>query len=557
MPHPAPLTIPTARPPGFPTHPGLMLAGLFLGLTLSAGAAPAKNVLLFMVDDLRPQLAGYGAVPALSGADLMQTPALDRLAREGTVFERAYCAVPICGASRLSLLTGSRPYKEPGRPWGRHWTYTSRLDVADAGTPAGVNHPGVTLPRHFKNHGYTLLSIDKVYHNPQDERALWDDLVKESHPWGGLPAYEIGTGEKNRDDAYPDGRNTTHVLAKLDELKDRPFLYCVGFPRPHLPFWAPQKYWDLYPEESIELPPNYSLPVNAPRSSIHNWGELRNYTEVAYADAAQTRLTDAYARTLIRGYYASVSYVDAQIARIIDKLKSTRDAAGVSLYDKTTIVVWSDHGWNLGEHTLWAKHALYNTATQIPLLIRDPDFAGGRRVRALVESVDLYPTLCDLAGIGRPAPAVDNDGSHFALHGSSLLPLLRDAQAPWKPAAFSRYLNGDSIRTERYAYSEFVNDHDEVLEAMLFDLQADPHENYNIVGANPALARRLSALLGHGAVGKRNAWRAFVDETRHNTPTAAPLDLPAVVHPADYLEQLTRFTRPAMTGKKPLPANPE
>ena len=498
-----------------------------------------KNVMLIMVDDLRPQLKGFSSIPELHGESQMQTPALDALSAAGTMFQRAYCSVPICGASRLSLLTGSRPYKEPGQNWGRHWTYTSRLDVEDRGTPAGTNNPGVTLPQHFKNNGYKLFSIDKVYHHKDDDAAVWDNLIKEHHPWGGLPAFEIGEGEKNRDEAYPDGRNTSDVIKKLEKLKDDPFLYCVGFPRPHLPFWAPKKYWDMYPEDRIQLPPNYSLPVNAPRQSIHNWGELRNYSDLEFEDKAKKKLTDNYARTLIRGYYASVSYVDAQIARIVKKLKTTFDADGVSLYDKTVIVVWGDHGWNLGEHTLWAKHALYNTSAQIPILICDPDYPEGQTVSALIESVDLYPTLCELVGIGRPETTIDNDGSVFNLHGSSLVPLLKNPNASWKPAIYVRYEKGDSVRTERYAYTEFVDKEDRLVEAMLYDLQHDPGENYNIVKYNAELQRRLREILGKSATEKRNAWRQLVDESLDNAPLGAQLNLPEANHPDDYLQVLS------------------
>ncbi|MBK1875848.1 sulfatase [Pelagicoccus mobilis] len=500
-----------------------------------------KNVMIFMVDDLRPQLNGFSSTPKLHGGKQMVTPALDQLGAEGTIFERAYCSVPICGASRLSLLTGSRPYKEPGKDWGRHWTYYSRLDEADQTTPAGVNHPGVTLPQHFKDNGYKLYSIDKVYHNKDDDKDVWDDLVKVQHPWQGVPAFEIGEGDKNDDEAYPDGANASDVIAKLNGLKDDRFLYCVGFPRPHLPFWAPKKYWDLYPEDSIELPSNYSLPVNAPRQSIHNWGELRNYSEVDYEDEMKSRVTDEYAKTLIRGYYATVSYVDAQIRRIVAKLKNTYDSNGVSLYDKTVIVVWGDHGWNLGEHTLWAKHALYNTSTQIPIIIRDPDVGQGGRVSALVESVDLYPTLCDLAGLDRPVTTIDNDGSAFNLHGSSLLPLLKNPEASWKPAVFTRYDKGDSVRTERYSFTEFTNVADEVTGRMLYDLKFDPNENYNIAENNPELVSKLSQLLGTNPTEKRNAWRALVDESQNNSPIAEDLNLPEAIHPNDYEQVLARF----------------
>lgn len=526
---------------------GAALAGVifFLGIAQAAGEERTpKNVMLIMVDDLRPQLNGFGAIPDLHGEGQMQTPALDELAAAGTIFQRAYCSVPICGASRLSLLTGSRPYKEPGQNWGRHWTYTSRLDHEDRGTPAGVNHPGVTLPQHFKNNGYKLYSIDKVYHNKEDDAAVWDDLVKEQHPWGNVPAFEIGEGEKDQDDAYPDGSNTSDVIKKLDGLKDDPFFYCVGFPRPHLPFWAPKKYWDLYPEDSIKLPPNYSLPINAPQHSIHNWGELRNYSDVKFADAEQTKLTDDYARTLIRGYYATVSYVDAQIARIIDKLKTTVDSNGVSLYDNTVIVVWGDHGWNLGEHTLWCKHALYNTSAQIPILIRDPGSLAGQSVSAMVESVDLYPTLCELTGIGRPKTTTDNDGSTYNLHGSSLVPLLKNPSAAWKPAVYVRYEKGDSVRTQRYAYTEFVDVEDQLVEAMLYDLKHDPDENYNIVSDNPVLQARLRKLLGATATEKRNAWRQLVDESRDNAPLGGKLDLPEANYPENYQQVLReKFAR--------------
>lgn len=517
---------------------GALAIGAGVMLSSSALAATKKNVMLIMVDDLRPQLNGFAAIPGLHGESLMRTPALDALSAESTIFQRAYCSVPICGASRLSLLTGSRPYKEPGQNWGRHWTYTSRLELEDAGTPAGTNNPGITMPQHFKNNGYKLYSVDKVYHNKADDAGVWDDLVKENHPWKDVPAFEIGTGEKNQDDAYPDGRNTTDVIAKLETLKDEAFFYGVGFPRPHLPFWAPEKYWDMYPESEIRLPPNYSLPVNAPAQSIHKWEELRNYSGVVYEGESQAKLTDDYARTLVRGYYASVSYVDAQIARIIEKLKTTHDADGVSLYDKTIIVVWGDHGWNLGEHTLWAKHALYNTSAQIPILIRDPDRAKGQSVSKLIESVDLYPTLCELAGIGRPQTTIDNDGSVFDLHGSSLVPLLEDSAAPWKPAAYVRYGKGDSVRTERYAYTEFVDVNDKLLGSMLYDLQYDPGENYNIVDYNPELQEKLRELLGKTATEKRNAWRQLVDETRDNEPLGIELDLPEAKHPKDYLQVL-------------------
>ena len=511
---------------------GIALPGLSCRKTI-----PKKNVLFIIVDDLRPQMGCYRDSLPLHGQDVIKTPNMDRLAADGIVFEQAYCAVPVCGASRLSLFTGSRPYKEPGKPWGRHWAYYSRLDHKAQSDPAGINHPSesVTLPQHFKSSGYKTLSIGKVYHNIDDDDAAWDDKIKlPQESWHSIPAFEIGEGEKD-DTYYVDGRTTDYVLKKLDELKNDPFFYCVGYARPHLPFNCPKKYWDLYPEDLIELPPNHTPPVNAPPVSLHNFGELRNYSGVEYADETEEYVSDWYAKMLIRGYYACTSYVDAQIGRLIDKLKNTFDADGIRLYDKTIIVLIGDHGWNLAEHNLWCKHANYNTAIQSPLIIRDPGMKGGVRSPALVEYVDLYPTFCDLTKTGRPVQTVDNDGTTFELHGTSVAPLLRNPVQPWKRAVFSRYQFGDTIRTSRYTYTEYVDQDDRIVGRMLYDHVKDPHENYNIAELNPHLVSALSELLGNGPVGKRNAWRRMVDESRRNAPLTAELNLPSAVYPdRDY-----------------------
>ncbi len=492
-----------------------------------------KNLIFIIVDDLRPQLGCYADALPLHGQQLIKTPHIDSIANEGILFKRAYCAVPVCGASRLSLLTGSRPYKEPGNPYGRHWAYYSRLDDEAQLEPAGLNHPvsSITIPQHFKNNGYKTLSIGKVYHDLRDDDAAWDDKLKlPQATWRGIPAYEIGTDEKD-DNYYVDGRTTNYVIDKLEELKNDKFFYGVGYARPHLPFNCPKKYWDLYPEEEIDLPPNHTPAVNAPPQSMHNFGELRNYTEVEYRDSSEEYVSDDYAKKLIRGYYACTSYVDAQIGRLINKLKNTRDNHGTALYDKTTIVLIGDHGWNLAEHNLWCKHANYNTSIQSPLIIRDPEISGGKQCSALVEYVDLYPTFCDLTSLKRPEPTTDNDGSIFNLHGTSLVPLMKSPDKQWKQAVFSRYQFGDTIRTQRYSYTEYVDEDDKIIGRMLYDHIKDPHENYNIADLNPKLVAALSALLGKGPVGKRNAWRRMVNESRQNAPITTDLDLPAVIYP--------------------------
>ncbi len=488
-----------------------------------------KNILMISVDDLRPQIFAHGQ--NLHGIEKMVTPNLDALLEDSVVFAENYCQVPVCAASRLSLMTGTRPYKEPGQRWGRHWTFNSRLDVANGREPAGINHPGDTMVAHFRRHGYKTISVGgKIYHDARDDK--WDDMLRvPNDPWRGVVPYEIGDGSKtitrnsveydnSQDEYYPDGWGAVVTMEKIESYRNDRWFMGFGVYKPHLPFWVPQKYWDLYPEEDISLPYNNFPPVNAPPQSLGNWGELRNYTGIPSSGP----LDDALAKTLIRGYYASVSFVDAQIGKVIDKLKNTYDEDGVRLYDKTIIVLWGDHGWNLSEHTLWCKHANYRTSLQAPLVIRDPSIPGGRKTRRLTEFVDVYPTLCELTGTGLP------DSDH--LEGTSLVPLMHDPQRPWKQAVFSRFILGDTIITEHYSYSEFVDVDDVVVGRMLYDHTVDPDENYNIADINPELSRELSALLGSGPVGKRNAWRNFVDEDNANAPITTPPALSAPVHPS-------------------------
>lgn len=344
--------------------------------------------------------------------------------------------------------------------------------------------------------------------------------------------YQIGDGTKtttrggieynnSQDKYYPDGWGAKVTIDKIEGNKNNKWFMGYGIYLPHLPFWAPKKYWDLYPEDEITLPYNNYVPVNAPSRSVHNSEELRNsYTGIPAAGP----LDDAAAKTLIRGYYASVSFADAQIGKVINKLKNTYDADGVRLYDKTIIVLWGDHGWNLSEHTLWCKHAHYRTSLQAPLAIRDPTMPGGKVTKRLTEFVDLYPTLCDLTGIGMPAT------EH--LEGTSLVPLMENPERPWKQAVFARYKRGDTIITERYSYTEFISKNDVVQQKMLYDHSVDPDENYNIVDLNPTLAAELSALLGAGAEGKRNAWKAFVDTGSDNAPVTTPLELSPPAYPS-------------------------
>jgi arylsulfatase A-like enzyme len=279
------------------------------------------------------------------------------------------------------------------------------------------------------------------------------------------------------DSAYADGVLAKRALAELRVLqaRDEPFFLAVGFFKPHLPFVAPKKYWDLYDPEEIRLPSNYYVPVHAPPESIHASGELRAYAGIP----ATGPVSDETGRNLIHGYYACVSYTDALIGKLLDELNRLK------LAENTIVVLWGDHGWNLGEHTLWCKHSCYETSMRIPLIVRAPEALGGQRRSNLVESVDLYPTVCELAGLPLP--------EH--LQGRSFAPLLNEPDARWKSAAVGRYQNGDTIRTEAFRYTEYTNANGQLTSRMLYDHTNDAGENVNIAETREDLVRELAQAL--------------------------------------------------------------
>jgi iduronate 2-sulfatase len=353
------------------------------------GQVPEKpNILFIAVDDLRPELACYGE-------QHIQSPNIDRLAAEGTRFDRSYCNIPVCGASRASLMTGLRPTRN------RFLTYYTWADE-DA--------PGITtLPGHFHNKGYRAISNGKVFHHDTDASDSWDEIWhprSSSVSWRDYALEENivqDTSDSSRgpaferanlpDTTYKDGKiaeKTIRDLRKLKEL-DTPFFLAAGFLKPHLPFNAPEKYWKLY-EGKVSLPGNNYPPENAPAESLHTFGELRAYAGVP----AEGPVTDDFARELIHGYYACVSYTDAQIGKILEELKQLE-------LDRTTIVVlWGDHGWNLREHGLWCKHCNYETSLHTPLIVKVPGTRQVKSTSEIVEYVDIYPTLCELAGLEVP-----------------------------------------------------------------------------------------------------------------------------------------------------------
>ena len=479
-------------------------AGLGCGLAQSTlsralAAAPAgrrPNVLFIAVDDLRPQLGCYGHRQMIS-------PNIDRLAQRGLVFSRAYCQQAVCAPTRASLLSGCRP---------------DTTHVFDLQTPLQQTMPDVvTLPQHFKENGYTTLSLGKIYHHMvkddpkgwseppwgpknsfgyvSDENValvqrLWEEGGKKQQPWEVRgPACEASGKPES---AYADAQLADRAIETLGRVKDQPFLLAVGFYKPHLPFVCPQRYYDLYPAERIDLADNPFSPKGAPAIAMHNWGELRQY----YGIPRQGDLTEEQARQMVRGYYACVSFTDAQIGRVLDALERQ------GLRQNTIVILWGDHGWNLGEHGLWCKHCNFETSVHAPLVISVPgQKSAGRKTEALTEFVDIYPSLAELCGLPLP--------DH--LEGTSFVPLLENPRRPWKRAAFSQYprgrIMGYSMRTDRHRYTEWTNPEKRVVARELYDHRKDPGENVNVVEdpANAELVAGLSSMLQEGWKGARRS----------------------------------------------------
>lgn len=469
------------------------------------------NVLFIAVDDLRPEIGCYG-VPVI------QTPNIDALAARGTIFTRAYCQQAVCSPSRTSLLTGRRPDTTRIYDLQTHF----RLTIPDV----------VTLPEHFKKRGYHTQGLSKIFHGGLDDPRSWSvpHWVPHAAAYGSREVLDALKQERNElkakgvrigdeiaqtdpktgtalkvkrgvrvlgppweapdvpDNALADGMTADKAIQVLREIKDKPFFLAVGFLKPHLPFVAPKKYYDRYPLDKLTLADNPFPPKDCPQYALAGWGELRGYKGMP----KKGPMPDKDALDLIRGYYAATSYTDAQIGRIIDELKR------LDLIRSTVIVLWGDHGWQLGEHGEWCKHTNFEVATRSPLIFSAPGQKNaGARTGALAEFVDIYPTLCELCGLPLP------DG----LEGTSLAPVIEHPGRAWKKAAFSQYpragLMGHSMRTDRYRYTEWAEEGKEPLARELYDHRTDPDENTNIANApeNKDLVASLSKMLASG-------WRA-------------------------------------------------
>lgn len=465
--------------------------------------ARSPNVLMIAIDDLRPMLGCYGDTN-------VQTPNIDRLAKQSVLFERAYCQIAKCGPSRLSLLTGLRPDNTK--------VYDHRtIDLKRFRD----QHPNnVSLPRCFTDAGYYTQSFGKVYHDGWDVASDWTApsqpgrdaemlAVADLEAIAKIPFNDrssVPTVIQNRDDCpaiqapdVPDdalfaGQMTTNVIATMEEPKDRPFFLAVGYRRPHLPFVAPKRYFDLYEPQLSWLPPHRNPPFGAPIMAHFNsdsyvgfarrvgltmpdpplttaqaaeWAgfELRSYQGVPYHgvidDELQLRLRQAY--------MACISYVDAQVGRLLEELQR------LQLEESTIVVLWSDHGWHLGEHASWGKMTNYELDTRVPLLIRVPGITS-QRSSSIVEMVDIYPTLCELCELDPPSK----------LDGKSLASTLRNANIATTVPAFSQFTRfkkymGRAIRTDRYRYVQWSKLSDNsVVARELYDHKLDPGETVNV-----------------------------------------------------------------------------
>ncbi|MDE0682417.1 MAG: sulfatase-like hydrolase/transferase [Candidatus Poribacteria bacterium] len=410
-------------------------AAFTIGLlpNLRATAAERYNVLFIVVDDLRPLLGCYDHPE-------IHTPNIDRLAERGTLFDRAYCQYPVCNPSRASILTGLRP---------------ETTEVQDNYTRFRQTVPNaVTLPQHFKTHGYHTRSIGKIAHGS----TAWSDKSSWSVPiwyvsgsFGSRPSWRALDVADNQ---LRDGKTANQAVEVLDEIKEQQFFIALGFHKPHMPFNAPVKYYDLYDDPVTDQVPHV-IP--------HSKHEIRNYSDIP---SGEEPLSKEKTLELIRGYMAATSYVDAQVGRVLDQL----DRLGLT--EKTVVLLCGDHGFHLGEHETWGKNTLFEVALRSPLIVSIPRQEHiGVKTDALVELVDIYPTLCDACQLPLPDQ----------LEGLSMVPVIREPTTPWKSAAFSKTgkeYGKQSIRTQRYRYSEFVKS--ALPRRELYDHNTDPDEKVNI-----------------------------------------------------------------------------
>ena len=484
-----------------PIH--LLSSLLLLSFGQICFSADKPNVLMILVDDLKPALGCYGDTIA-------KTPNIDRLAARGMRFELAYCNQAVCAPSRFTLMLGS------------HSTSTGLYGLGSQLRQVLPN--AVTIPQHFAKHGgYHTESLGKVFHighgnfgDPESfmKKHFHDKVIEYLDPQstdGGkltreeayftnqklgqirsLPRGAAFESPAVNDDDYADGRVANETVKRITaakqrrEQQDTPFFIVAGFARPHLPFSAPKKYWDLYDSTKLPLPMHEELPANAPSVAGKRGGEISNYKPVPVDRNAE--FTEDLKRNLIHGYYASVSYVDAQIGRVIDALDQLK------LSDNTIIVLWGDHGFHLGDLGIWTKHTNYEQANRIPILISAPGVTRrNSSTKQLAESVDIFPTLAELAGLPKP-------NGPQSIDGVSLVPVLKDSTARVRNHAYHAYPRaklGRAIRTNRYRLVEWlkVGAPESTAEYELYDYETDPLEKQNLAPQQVDTVAKLRKIL--------------------------------------------------------------
>ena len=437
----------------------ILLAAIFAIAVVDVNAAVAQlktetsppNVLFIAIDDLKPELGCYGV------KDIV-TPSIDKLADQSTVFLNAHCQFPVCGGSRASLMTGLRP---------------ESVGVMDLKTSMRAKNPDVvTMPQCFRNNGYATAAVGKIYDPRCVDNKKTNDAPSWSIPYSQIPhskvkdakTKQVTVASKFDDDELTDGWIRGEGVRLMRQLKsgDKPFFLAVGFKKPHLPFVAPQKYWDLYSPEQIQLAKHRGGIENDNGYSIHNSSEYRGYEGVP----AEGPFSEELQRRSIHGYKACVSFIDAQVGLLLDELET------LGLKENTIVVLWGDHGFHLGDHGMFGKHTTLEQATRVPLVIHVPG-SKGSTTTSPVELCDIYPTLGELAGIGCPK-----------LDGRSFKSVIADASQTSRDGALTVFKSkgayGYSFRTQRYRYTEWVNKKSKTVAKDLYDYQTDPLETVNL-----------------------------------------------------------------------------
>lgn len=486
--------------------------------TACFASADQPNVLFIAVDDLKPLISAYG--------EKVPTPNIDRIAEQGTTFLNAHCQQAVCGPSRASLMTGMRP------DYTKVWDLKTKI--------RDINPDIVTLPQYFKANGYHTAGVGKLFDprsvDKQGDEVSWSQPYRQT--WH--LKYNAGTGkpsahyhnEKSKalaaeaeaqgkkgwngvnkhllendgwpttealdvpDDAYDDGAIGAYAVSELSKLaaREEPFFFAVGFKKPHLPFVAPKKYWDLFDRDEIDFARFQRQSLNGADLAYHTWGELRSYTGIPEKGS----LDEATQRELIHGYYACIAYIDALVGNMLDELEA------LEIADETIVVFWGDHGFHLGDHGLWCKHSNFEQATRVPLILSAPNSKKGQVNSMPVELTDLFPTLCELAGIDVPEE----------LDGVSLAPAVKKGKDDLREFAVSQYPRanhmGYALRTPRFRYVAWykttgadlaVDSSSAPVATELYDYKNDPKETRNLADeavyaeVNESLSSKLTQFL--------------------------------------------------------------